>query len=211
MPPGDGHAIVPPATLRFRVSELHSAGEFLKIGRGCAFWIAERIRAAGLQLDPGDRILDFGCGCGRTITWLMRDYPGVEFHGTDVDSESIEWCRTHLLKGRFVVNAALPTLPYPDDYFRVVYCLSVFTHLNEEMQDAWLPELHRVLAPGGLILLSVHGRNATGSLKAEDLGTLKSVGFVHKTSNKLKGIVPHWYHTTWAFAGLHHKPPHRLL
>ena len=188
---------LPPSPLRFKVSESHSAREFLRIGRWCALLIAERIRGACLDLEPGSRILDFGCGCGRTITWLIHDYPGVEFHGADVDSEAIEWCRAHLPRGRFLVNAALPTLPYPDGYFRVVYCLSVFTHLNEAMQDAWLPELHRILEPGGLLLLTVHGRNAARSLAADDLATLKTVGFLHKTSNKLKGIVPDWYHTTW--------------
>jgi cyclopropane fatty-acyl-phospholipid synthase-like methyltransferase len=159
--------------------------------------IAERLREAGLDFEPGCRVLDFGCGCGRTIIWLTHEYPEVEFHGSDVDSEAIEWCRTHLLRERFETNAPLPPLRYPDGYFRAIYCLSVFTHLNESMQDAWLPELHRVLEPGGLFVLSVHGRNAARSLTADDVAALKAVGFLHKTSNKLRGIVPNWYHTTW--------------
>ena len=190
-------APIPPAMLRFRVGESYSASEFVRIGRSCAEMIADRIRESGVILSPAARILDFGCGCGRTITWLLRDYPDTEFHGVDVDSDTIDWCRTHLPRASFLVNSALPPLLYPDRYFRIVYCLSVFTHLNEAMQDAWLSELHRIIEPGGLIVLTVHGRNATKNLTEEDRAILETDGFLHKTSRKMKGIMPEWYHTTW--------------
>ncbi len=190
-------AHIPPAKLRFRVAESYSAREFIRIGRSCAKMIAERIRESGVEMCPGTRILDFGCGCGRTITWLLRDYPDFEFHGVDVDSEAIEWCRTHLAGANFLVNRVLPPLPYSDCYFQIVYCLSVFTHLNEAMQDAWLSEQHRIIKPGGAIVLTIHGRNATRNLAQQDRATLEAVGFLHKTSKKMKGVMPEWYHTTW--------------
>jgi hypothetical protein len=38
-----------------------------------------------------------------------------------------------------------------------VYAFSVFTHLSEELQHAWIGESHRILEPGGHLLLSTLG------------------------------------------------------
>jgi ubiquinone/menaquinone biosynthesis C-methylase UbiE len=88
-------------------------------------------------------------------------------------------------------------LPYPDAHFDGIYCLSVFTHLDETRQHEWLAELSRVLKPGGVLLLSVHGEAAAKGLDAEGRETLDGAGFLHRRSRKLKGMVPDWYQTTW--------------
>jgi SAM-dependent methyltransferase len=133
--------------------------------------------------------------------WLIPEYPQTQFYGVDVDEEAIRWCSAHFSSSRFHTGSVLPPLPYPDKHFRVIYCLSVFTHLNEPMQDAWLCELRRILQPGGLLIVTVHGHNAASALPPEDLVRLANAGFIHKTSRKLKGIVPEWYHTTWHSKG----------
>lgn len=47
--------------------------------------------------------------------------------------------------------------PFPDSAFDVVYGISVFTHLSRESERFWLAELHRLLKPGGLAVMTVHG------------------------------------------------------
>jgi SAM-dependent methyltransferase len=187
---------IPPAILRYRVSELLSVSEFLRIGEGCASLIRQRADDMGIDMASAHRVLDFGCGCGRTIAWFLRAYNG-EFHGVDVDREAIDWCNKHLQPGHFLANAPIPPLPYPKGYFDVVYCLSVFTHLNESLQDLWIEELSRILKPGGVLLLTIYGKSATQGLNEEGRRALQSGGFVHRRSQKLRGIVPDWYHTTW--------------
>lgn len=129
--------------------------------------------------------------------WLIPNHPQVQFYGADVDEDAIQWCSAHFSSSQFHSGSALPPLPYPDGHFRVVYCLSVFTHLNEPMQDSWLAELRRILQPDGLLIVTVHGHNAANALPSDDLARLARAGFIHKTSKKLKGMVPEWYHTTW--------------
>ena len=188
---------LPPAKLRFRVAEVISAREFLRIGAGCAELVRKQVSELGVDLANFHRVLDFGCGCGRTIRWFLRDAGAAEFHGVDVDAAAIDWCKTNLRRGCFLANAPTPPLPYPAGYFDCVYCISVFTHLNESMQDAWLTELKRILKPGGVLLLSVYGEGAALELDREGRNQLRESGFVHRRSRKMKGLVPDWYHTSW--------------
>lgn len=188
---------LPPALLRYRVSESLSTEMFLRVGRGCALHIDQQVRAMGASLCDAGRVLDFGCGCGRTLRWLTETCPGTNFYGADVDADMIAWCRENLKGSTFVRNTPAPPLPFQAGYFDIVYCFSVFTHLDEPMQDLWLAELKRVLKPQGVIILSVHGERAANELDERGAETFRRSGFIHQRSRKLEGIVPEWYNTSW--------------
>ncbi len=95
-----GRKDLPPAMLRFRVSESTSEKLFVDIGQNCAHIIAGLLSERG-QANEGSRVLDFGCGCGRTIKWLIADHPEAAFSGCDIDPEAIRWCHDHLRKVPF--------------------------------------------------------------------------------------------------------------
>jgi SAM-dependent methyltransferase len=117
---------------------------------------AEKLTGKGFSGYP--RILDWGCGCGRLARYTAR-LPSVALTGCDIDADNVAWCAEYLA-GRFVSTTLSPPLPFPDASFDLVYGVSVFTHLREPLQDAWLAELERVTAPGGVLLMTVHGRTA---------------------------------------------------
>ncbi|HET9765651.1 MAG TPA: class I SAM-dependent methyltransferase [Thermoanaerobaculia bacterium] len=99
--------------------------------------------------------LDFGCGSGRVARHLLA--AGIEdLTGVDVDAPSIAWLRAKL-GDRFSLCSAQPLLDYPPGTFDVVVAISVFSHMDETTQLAWLEELARVLRPGGLLIASTHG------------------------------------------------------
>ena len=125
-------------------------------GRGpCAQPTRDRRRAD--RLEASSTILDFGCGCGRVISSLSK-LTGAQLFGTDIDAEAIEWCNRSLPSvGKFSVNDKLPPFPFDDNAFDLVYSISIFTHLPEDMQFAWLGELNRVLKPSGYAILTTHG------------------------------------------------------
>ncbi|MBI2687330.1 MAG: class I SAM-dependent methyltransferase [Acidobacteria bacterium] len=194
---GDRSPSLPPALLRFRVSESFSVGQFNAIGEGCAMQLADIACAFGVDILNAGVALDFGCGCGRTIRQLLAKTHSTTFIGTDVDHEAVAWCSSNLAGASFFTNEMVPPLMFDFASFDLVYCISVFTHLDERLQDLWLEELFRVIRPGGILILSVHGRNAHRSLPEFQIQKLKSYGILHLTSKKLLGIVPEQYHTTW--------------
>ncbi len=112
------------------------------------------------DLDRFERVLDWGCGCGRLLTHLVSAFPEKTFSGCDLVPQAIEWCRERFPKGRFESVQPHPPTPFPEGSFDLVIASSVFTHLDRDLQERWLDELSRVLQPGGLVIASVLGEYA---------------------------------------------------
>ena len=93
----------------------------------------------------------------------LRHLPG-ELHGCDTNPVAVDWCADNLAFGRFAVNALESPLTYDSESFDLIYALSVFTHLPSRLQFTWMTELRRVLKPGGVLVLSLHGDALLGRL-----------------------------------------------
>lgn len=117
--------------------------------------------------DAYRRVLDFGCGCGRSARWLIQRRPGVErYLGIDRHAGMVEWCRSHLttaapefdFQHHDVLHPALNPqgtpghlpLPVPDSTVTLFLGISIFTHLLEADALFYLRELGRVLNPQGV-------------------------------------------------------------
>jgi SAM-dependent methyltransferase len=121
-------------------------------------------------LKPGEayqRILDFGCGCGREARRLLlqRDKPKV-YVGIDISKPMIEWCQRNLAREGFRFlhhdvwnvkyapeNSRNRYLPILDAgrQFTLIEANSVFTHLHEDQSEFYLQQMSSMLAPNGLI------------------------------------------------------------
>lgn len=191
-------AQVPPSWLRFRVGGSAELAHFLAVGERTASDIRSALAEAGVDPDRFADVLDFGCGCGRTLLWMARDASSRQrWHGTDIDSEAIAWCRAQLDFARFAVNPPLPPLDAPDDSYDFIYAISVFTHLDADRQDAWLAELRRVIRPGGVALLTVHGESCAEDLPDEQRQALRRDGFVFARTGSTRGLFPDWYQSAY--------------
>ena len=149
---------MPPASLRARVHTLPDAKSFLEVGRRCVSDLQTALaRADERSLESFTSVLDFGCGCGRTLRWLDGLAERAYLAGSDIDGECVSWCAENIRFAHFSHNELLPPLEFADETFDLVYALSVFTHMNESAQHAWLAELQRVTRRGAVLLLSTHG------------------------------------------------------
>lgn len=182
---------LPPARLRHRVGPNSSRTEFLHVGELCATDLMRVYSQLGRLPEADRRWLDFGCGCGRVARHLLAPgarariaADGLDYTGVDVDRRQIAWAARHL-PGRFAVIPKVPPAALPNDAFDVIFTISVFTHLDETAQYAWLAELTRLLRPGGLLLATTHApeiaRTSPGVTPAE-LTLLEQGGFLFRPS-----------------------------
>lgn len=113
--------------------------------------------ATGKRFSDCRTMLDWGCGCGRVTRYFgkLRD---TKVTGIDIDGDNIEWSKANYPFGSFAQVPLLPPTELPSAEYDLILGLSVMTHLREEAQLQWLKELHRVTAPGGILLLTVLGR-----------------------------------------------------
>ena len=120
-----------------------------------------RRRIEGLLPDDwsweGKRVLDFGCGAGRSLAVFADHAEHAQLVGCDLHAESIEWAQRNLSPPfEFFLNQPDPPLDQPSESFDLVFGVSVFTHVTENWAP-WLLEMHRILKPGGLAIFSFLG------------------------------------------------------
>jgi SAM-dependent methyltransferase len=105
----------------------------------------------------GKRALDFGCGSGKVMRHFLPEAADCELWGCDIDERSIDWINAELSPPLHAfANGEVPPLDQPSASFDLVWSVSVFTHLTDHWAG-WLSELHRVLRPGGLAIVSFLG------------------------------------------------------
>ena len=104
-------------------------------------------------LEPGQRVLDFGCGPGTISLGLAEAVTPGELHGIDMENSQIEMAKAAASAGG-QVNANFRTgdvtdLPYEDNFFDVAHCHAVLMHVPGTVET--LAEVKRVLKPEGII------------------------------------------------------------
>lgn len=130
-----------------------------------------------LGIEPGRRILDYGCGAGNAVHSLVE--AGHDAYGFDV--------KDYLDKPSDRHSIGDPDkLPYPDDHFDMIISDQVFEHaLN---QDRVFAELYRVTRPGG-----IHFHVIPAKWQLIEPHIFVPVGGLIKA---------HWWYRLWATLGI---------
>lgn len=119
------------------------------------WWFVSRRRLAmalidqGLNLNPGDPILDIGCGTGGNLAALAHRGWAV---GMDVSDPAIGLARQRRLPR--LLQASALALPYPDHSFALVTAFDVLYHRWITDDHLALEEIYRVIRPGGCLLIT---------------------------------------------------------
>jgi SAM-dependent methyltransferase len=123
-------------------------------GRSASYRRLIRNLFAEIELKPGERILDVGCGSGVVDRWVVQQTNGQNLlWGVDINPYLLQEARAlarkeqvdHLLVFQ---EGNAEALPFPTDHFDVTFSTTVMEEVNA---DQMLAELIRVTKPGGRI------------------------------------------------------------
>lgn len=140
-------------TIRHWAPLYEAAGWLLSFGRLPAI---RRFSIRTAHLQPGERLLDVGCGPG-SLTIPAARKVGREGHaaGIDASPEMIEVAQRKARKQGLEIDfraAPVEALPFGDGEFDVVLSSLMLHHLPDDVKAQGLAEIRRVLKPGGRLV-----------------------------------------------------------
>jgi ubiquinone/menaquinone biosynthesis C-methylase UbiE len=101
------------------------------------------------------RVLDVGCGTGRTLEQMAAAHPHHKYVGVELSPYYAERARTRLagVTDASIVVENAESLPFRDGYFDAVVSVYLFHELPKAARRRVAQEMRRVLRPGGLLVV----------------------------------------------------------
>ncbi len=115
--------------------------------------LLERIVAEDLRLQPGQKVLDLGCGCG-AIAEHVASLTGAIPYGINLDESQIDKAHRNpnLPRANFTVGDFNEPLEFDDGMFDAVYAIQPMTYVSDHAFT--FNEVSRVLKPGGRFVIN---------------------------------------------------------
>jgi SAM-dependent methyltransferase len=113
------------------------------------------LEVAGKQTHEVERWLDFGCGYGRVIRFLVERVPPERVWACDVIEEGARFCEREFGVTALVSSPDVESVEV--GRFDFLYAISVVSHLNERNTEAFLRLVGDALVVGGIALFTTHG------------------------------------------------------
>lgn len=146
------------------------------------------------QIEPGQRVLDLGCGTATLTILIKQMYPAAEIVGLDGDPKILAIANAKVATAD--VDLALDhglayDMPYPDQSFDRVVSSLVIHHLAAQNKRRAFKEIYRVLRPGGKLHILDFGRphNLYTSIVSPLIRRLE------EAADNVQGLLPAMMHT----------------
>ena len=108
-------------------------------------------------IQPGDSVLDVGCGTGDVTLLAKRRAQTGQVHGIDPAPEMIAVARKKAIRKHLDIDfriGVIEALPFPDSSMDVVTSSLMMHHLPDDLKRRGLKEIYRVLKPGGRLMIA---------------------------------------------------------
>ncbi len=126
-------------------------------GGANSLWLTEWLTSA-LEVQPGQRVLDLGCGRAASSIFLHREF-GAQVWATDLwfdASKNLQRIRDAGAEdGVFPIHADARALPFATEFFDLVVSVDSFVYYGTD--DLYLNYLARFVKPGGRVAIAGAG------------------------------------------------------
>jgi SAM-dependent methyltransferase len=174
------------------------------------------------SLGNQSRVLEIGCGCGRTCFALSKILDDGNYIGMDIEKKSLESCQKNPLfinkQFRFdhldiqnteynpdgEYKADQYVFPYDKSEFDIVFLVSVFTHMLTDDVMNYITEISRILKPNGICMITSflmdHGKTTTNL--SFPYNTKNHYYYNQKMPEVAVGYLSEFYSTQFASHGM---------
>jgi len=143
-----------------------------------------------LEIKPGERILEAGCGTGNLALKIKER--GGDVIGVDNCKEALEIYKKKDPNAKVVLADLREKLPFPDNFFDKITCNNTLYAIPKEKQLNVLKEFYRILKPGGKIVI-VNPIKGAKPIKIYFEGikkSLKKLGLFNTIKNVISMFIP---------------------
>lgn len=141
------------------------------------------------DIRSGHRVLDVGCGTGTLLALLKSSQPGAHAFGLDGDFAILRIAKRKFAERSQHCDFERGTatgLPFADACFDRVVSSLVFHHMSTEDKRAAFREIHRVLRPGGQMVIADFGPALAASARLVSALLAR----LERVSDNLQGLLP---------------------
>lgn len=110
-------------------------------------------------------VLDLPCGHGRVMRALRAAFPKAKLTACDLDRKGVDFCSEHFAAEPNYSNP-LPSQVQLDGNYDLIWSGSLLTHLNADACREFLKLFRKLLAPGGIMMVTTHGRLVINRFRA---------------------------------------------
>jgi len=147
---------------------------------------------AQAEINPGDRVLDLGCGTGTFAIMLKTRYPTARVTGLDCDPDILTQAQKKKLSAGVDITfdeSMSYTTPYSESEFDTVFSSLFFHHLKSVEKLRTIREVYRVLEPGGFFHVCDWGRPSNSVSRVMSL-CVQLLDGLEVTRDNIEGRLP---------------------
>jgi SAM-dependent methyltransferase len=118
-----------------------------------------------VSLSKINSVLDFACGSGRVLRFLVKRFPDASFSACDTVKEMVDFCVERFGAKGYYSQPDFDSLSLGAEY-DLIWCGSLVTHLTAKDIQKLLRFFERHLRPAGLAIVTLHGDHVAARLRA---------------------------------------------